>query len=61
MMASFVAGLVNPRFGATRIFHVLDRAMEVRTGQVGRIISGDEAGKFVRIDHDAEDTGGYLF
>ena len=34
--------------------------MEIRTGEIGRITAGDEAGKFVRIDPDADDTGGYF-
>ena len=34
--------------------------MEVRIGQVGRIIAGDEAGKYVKVVDDKENTGGYL-
>jgi len=34
--------------------------MEVRIGQVGRIIAGDEVGKYVKVVDDKENTGGYL-
>jgi hypothetical protein len=34
--------------------------MEVRIGQIGRIVQGDEAGCFVKVEDDTENTGGYL-
>ncbi len=34
--------------------------MEIRIGQVGRIIAGDEIGTYVKVIDDAESTGGYL-
>lgn len=34
--------------------------MEVKIGKVGRIALGDEAGSYVKVEDDAENTGGYL-
>jgi hypothetical protein len=34
--------------------------MTMRVGVVGKIVSGDERGAYVKIVDDSEDTGGYL-
>lgn len=34
--------------------------MEIRIGIVGEIVTGDEAGSFVKIIDDTEHTGGFL-
>lgn len=34
--------------------------MQVRIGQIGRNIAGDEAGKYVKVIDDEQNTGGYL-
>ena len=33
---------------------------DVRIGQVGQIISGDQVGRFVKVLDDSENTGGFL-
>ena len=34
--------------------------MEIRVGQVGKIVAGDELGNYVKIVDDCVNTGGYL-
>lgn len=34
--------------------------MEIRINQVGRIISGDSLGHYVKVEDDSTSTGGYL-
>ena len=34
--------------------------LDIRIGQVGKIAAGDQRGWYVRVDDDAENTGGYL-
>jgi hypothetical protein len=33
---------------------------EIRIGELGEILTGSEAGRFVEVVDDAENTGGYL-
>jgi hypothetical protein len=33
---------------------------EIRVGRVGKIVAGDEAGSYIRIVDDSENTGGFL-
>jgi hypothetical protein len=37
-----------------------DRQMEIKIGQIGQILAGDEVGAYVKIMDDAENSGGYL-
>lgn len=34
--------------------------LDIRVGQVGRIAAGDQRGWYLRVDDDAENTGGFL-
>jgi hypothetical protein len=34
--------------------------MDIRIGAVGRIVSGDYAGWYVKVQDDSENTGGFL-
>jgi len=34
--------------------------MDIRIGKWGRIISGDEAGWYLKVEDDANSTGGYI-
>lgn len=34
--------------------------MEIKIGQLGKIVSGTEAGRYIHIVDDAENTGGFL-
>jgi hypothetical protein len=60
MMASFVAGLVNPRFGATRLFHVRIEQWKSELVNAATLSAAINWAKFVGIDRDGEDTGGYF-
>lgn len=34
--------------------------MDIRIGQIGKIISGDDCGMYLKIMDDSDSTGGYL-
>lgn len=34
--------------------------MEIKVGQVGKILSGDEVGRYVKVIDDGPNTGGFL-
>jgi len=39
---------------------VSDRTSVVRIGVLGRITAGEEIGRYVKVEDDRENTGGYL-
>ncbi|MDD5330546.1 MAG: hypothetical protein PHX38_11100 [Sulfuricella sp.] len=34
--------------------------MQIRIGEIGRILAGEESGNYVKVLDDTENTGGYL-
>jgi hypothetical protein len=34
--------------------------VEIKIGQVGRIVAGDEMGSYIKVEDDTHNTGGYL-